>query len=210
MKLLVVCDIHGEEEALGRIGERMAHGGFDHLVVCGDLSRSASFAEDFITRFPDAFIVPGNWDSEAAGEAMSRCRNYAHGKRFGLADGLNLVGFGYSNITPFRTFGELTEEKIYAGMPGLEIDRNTVLALHCPPKGYFDEVRGGAHAGSESILRIIKERRPLAAFFGHIHDHGGTADLGGTTLVKVPSGNSMRGCVAEIKGRKLDAEFVEL
>jgi len=225
MRALVVCDIHGEEEAVARIRGRMEREHFDHLLVCGDLSRSVSFAEDFLSEFPDAFIVPGNWDSKAVGEILAKGRNYAHGKRIELGNGLNIVGFGYSNITPFRTFGELNEKEIYEGMSKLDIDNNTLLVLHCPPKGHFDEVRDangdiaplvrsveqvGGHAGSESILRIIKEKKPLAAFFGHIHDHHGTAALGGTTLVKVPAGNGMRGAVAEINGRKVDVEFVIL
>ncbi len=208
MKLLVVCDIHEEEEAVSRIEARMA-GGVDHLLVCGDLARSASFAEDFLSKFPDAFVIPGNWDSDGVNEIMRKARNYAHGKRFDLGEGFNLVGFGYSGITPFHTHGELTEGKIYEGMSSLPIDRNTLLALHCPPKGHFDEARG-SHAGSDSILRIIEEKKPFAAFFGHIHEHSGTSQLGPTKLVKVPAGNALRAVVAETDGRKLDVEFVML
>jgi Icc-related predicted phosphoesterase len=208
MKLLVVCDIHDEEAAVARIRARMAEG-FDHLIVCGDLSRSVSFAEDFLSQFPDAFVIPGNWDSEGVNGVMRKAKNYAHGRRLELAEGLNLVGFGYSNITPFHTYGELTEEKIYQGMSPLQIDRNTLLALHCPPKGHFDEARG-AHVGSESILKIIREKKPLAAFFGHIHELSGSSKLGATELVKVPGANGLLGAVARTSGRKLELEFVML
>ena len=208
MKLLVVCDIHDEEDAVARIKLKMAKG-FDHLLVCGDLSRSVSFAEDFLSQFPDAFIIPGNWDSEGVNNVMRRAKNYAHGKRFELTEGLNLVGFGYSNITPFHTYGELTEEKIYAGMSALPIDRNTLLMLHCPPKGHFDEARD-AHVGSESILRIIREKKPLAAFFGHIHELSGSSNLGTTKLVKVPGANGLQAAIAETNKGKLDLEFVML
>jgi len=228
MRALVVCDIHEDEEALTRIRDRMGRERFDHLLVCGDLSRSASFAEDFLSEFPDAFVIPGNWDSKAAGEVLAKAKNYVHERRIKLGNGLNVVGFGYSNITPFRTFGELPEEEIYRRMSNLEIDGDTLLMLHCPPKGHFDEVRDanvangdiaplvrsveqvGIHAGSEAILRVVEEKRPLAAFFGHIHDHHGTAALGKTTLVKVPAAESMRGCIVETDKRKLKTEFVIL
>ena len=209
MKLLVVCDIHEEEESCSRIKKRMESNEFDHLLVSGDLSRNVSFVEEFVSEFPDAFIVPGNWDSKAVGEIMATGRHYAHEKRFELKDGFNLVGFGYSNITPFHTFGELSEQDIYARMSKLNIDENTLLMMHCPPKGYFDDALG-FHTGSESILRIITEKKPFAAFFGHIHDHKGTAKLGNTHLVKIPSAKNMQGCIVTIDKRKLKAEFVVL
>jgi Icc-related predicted phosphoesterase len=209
MRALVVCDIHEEDEAVIRLRGRMEKERFDHLLVCGDLSRNVSFAEDFLAEFPDAFVIPGNWDSKAAGEVLAKAKNYAHERRIELGEGLNIVGFGYSNISPFHTFGELPEDEIYRRMSALDADHNTLLMLHCPPKGYFDEVRGG-HAGSEAILRAVKEKKPLAAFFGHIHDHGGTGALGRTTLIKVPAGNSMRGCAIEIRDGKIKADFVML
>lgn len=209
MRALVVCDIHEEEEAVARIRGRMGRERFDHLLVCGDLSRSASFAEDFLSEFPDAFVIPGNWDSEAAGAVIAKAKNYVHERHIKLGNGLNVVGFGYSNITPFRTFGELPEGEIRKRMSGLEIDGDTLLMLHCPPKGHFDEVRG-IHAGSEAILRVVEEKRPLAAFFGHIHEHHGSAVLGGTTLVKVPAAEGMRGCIVETDKRTLKTEFVVL
>ncbi len=206
MRFLVVCDIHEEEEAVSRIGQKFREG-YDNLLMCGDLSRSVSFAEEFLSRFPDAFVIPGNWDSEAVGSAISKAKNYCHGKRIELGDGHNIVGFGYSNITPFGTYGELDEEKIYAQMSKLPIDSKTLLMLHCPPKGFFDEARNH-HVGSESILRIIKEKKPMAAFFGHIHEHRGSFDLGPTRLVKIPAALELRAVSAEIVDGKLIPEFL--
>lgn len=207
MRLLIASDIHQEEESIERMKMKE---GYDHLLVCGDISRNVSFAEEVLEAFPDAFIVPGNWDSEAVNKVISKAKNFAHKKRFELNE-LNIVGFGYSNITPFDTFGELTEEEIYSQMSGLDIDQNTILLLHCPPKEYFDEV-GGEHVGSESILKIIQEKKPFAAFFGHVHDHSGTRklDTGNCTLVKVPSASGMRACVAQINCKEMKIEYVIL
>jgi hypothetical protein len=156
---------------------------------------------------PNCLIVPGNWDSEAVNIFLSKKPNWLHGKRLEIGGGLNAVGFGYSNPTPFGTFGELSEQDIYLGMKGLPIDSNTLLLLHCPPKGFFDD-RKGMHVGSESIRRIIEERQPLAAFFGHIHEYHGVARLGKTTLVKLPLANLLEACSVSISDKKTDVEII--
>ena len=218
MKLLVVSDIHDEEIALERIKEKMApENGFGHLLVCGDISHRVSFAEDFIDMFPDAFIVPGNWDSKNVNETIVKAKNFCHKKRIRLGsdggdnlDGFNIVGFGHSNITPFHTYGEHSEEEIYSEMSKLDIDGNTLLLMHCPPKGYFDDVGDGRRAGSESIQRVIEEKKPFAAFFGHVHEHAGTLMLGSTMLVKVPAAKDMKACAVEFNSRKMIVDFVRL
>jgi len=215
MRLLVVSDIHDEEAVLERIKEKMAPGnGFDHLLVCGDISHNVSFAEDFISMFPSAFIVPGNWDSKNVNETIAKAENFCHGKKISLGkenDGsFNIVGFGHSNITPFHTYGELSEEEIYTQMSKLDIDENTLLLMHCPPKGYFDDVSDRRHAGSESIQRIIEEKKPFAAFFGHVHEHAGTSKLGSTMLVKVPAAKDMKACSVEFNSRRMIVDFVRL
>jgi Icc-related predicted phosphoesterase len=133
-----------------------------------------------------------------------------HNRRVELGGGLNVAGFGYSIPTPFGTYGERSEAEFLASLSKLPIDRNTLLLLHCPPKGHFDAVRGGHHAGSESILETIRQKQPLAAFFGHIHEHSGTEAFGQTTLVKLPAASDMCACSLEIAGRKISAEFISL
>lgn len=208
MKLLAFSDLHEEEAALESL-KRMARG-YDRVLICGDISRSVSFAEDVLKAFPKALIIPGNWDSEQVNRMLESSPQWMHGRRVKLADGINIAGFGYSAPTPFGTFGELSEQDIYAGMAKLELDSSTLLMLHSPPKGHFDEGMLGRHIGSESVLRMIKERKPLAAFFGHAHEHEGVSKLGPTTLVKLPAANGMRACSVSAKGKKLDVEFISL
>ncbi|NYZ73882.1 metallophosphoesterase family protein [Candidatus Micrarchaeota archaeon] len=206
MKLLVFSDLHGEEAALESL-QRIAPD-FDHVLICGDISRSVSFAEDVLKAFPTAFIIPGNWDSEQVNTVLASSRQWLHGKRVKLGKSLSIAGFGYSPPTPFGTFGELSEQDILSGMAKLKMDSNTLLMLHCPPKGHFDQGMLGRHIGSESILKMIKENKPLAAFFGHAHEHEGTAKLGQTTLVKLPPANSMRACSVVLAEHKISQNFV--
>lgn len=208
MKLLVFSDLHDDEAAFESL-RAIAHG-FDHILICGDISHSVSFAEDVLKAFPKSFIVPGNWDSEPVNKLLASSSQWVHGKRVKLKNGLSIAGFGYSPPTPFGTFGEISEKDIYSGMAKLKVDRKTLLMLHCPPKGYFDKGLLGRNIGSESILKVIEERKPLAAFFGHAHEQEGIEKLGSTTLVKVPPANNMRACSVLLKDKKLDVEFISL
>ena len=208
MRILAFSDIHGEEAALE--GLRRIAKDYDHVFICGDISHSNDFAEDVLKAFPKALIVPGNWDNERVNKLLSSKPQWVHEKRVELEDGLNAVGFGYSPPTPFGTYGELSEQEIYSRMSKLQIDSNTLLVLHCPPKGHFDQVHLVRHIGSESILKIIEQKKPLAAFFGHAHELIGTELLGPTTLVKLPPANSMRAASLEIRDKRISAEFISI
>lgn len=208
MRILAFSDLHDEEAALESL--RRISGGYDFLFGCGDFTHSSSFMEEAMAALPNCLFIPGNWDSARVSGMLSSGPRSVHGRRVELGEGLNAAGFGYSIPTPFGTFGERSEDEFYSSLARLPIDRNTLLLLHCPPKGHFDTVRGTFHAGSESVLRIIEEKKPLAAFFGHIHEHSGTAQLGPTTLVKLPAASGMRACSATVNGRTVSAEFISL
>ncbi len=207
MRILAVSDIHDDETALESI-ESLSKD-YDHVFIAGDSATTNYFAEKLVSLLPEAFIIPGNNESRGVIEVLEKAENYVHGKRMEIEDGLNIVGFGFSNFTPFGTPGELSEEEIEERTGRLRVDENTLLLLHCPPKGFFDEARG-ENTGSTSILRFIESRKPFAAFFGHIHEHRGTAGLGQTTLVKIPAANSMGAAAVEISNKRITVGFVSL
>jgi len=208
MRILAFSDLHEEEAALESLVKLAP--GYDHVFICGDFAKTSHFAESVLESFPKAFIVPGNWDSKPVNELASKAECWAHKKRFEIEDGLNVVGFGYSPPTPFHTYGELAEEDIYSQMSKLKIDHNTLLILHCPPKGHFDNVHLVRNIGSSAILRIIEEKKPLAALFGHVHERQGTEMFGATQLVKLPPANSGKACSISIKDKRISAEFISL
>jgi Icc-related predicted phosphoesterase len=208
MKILAFSDIHEEEAALESLAKLAPS--YDRVFACGDISRSVSFAEDLLKKIPNCLVIPGNWDNEKVNKRLSASSGWVHGKRVELLGGLNVVGFGYSAPTPFFTYGELSEADILAQMSKLPIDRNTLLLLHSPPKGHLDNAHLGRHIGSESILKIITEKKPLAAFFGHAHEAFGFEELDGTTLVKLPPANAMRACKVVINNKKVLADYITL
>jgi len=209
MKLLVFSDLHQDESAFERLKILAKEQEFDYVLSCGDNSPNISFLEELIDSFPRFFLIPGNWEGEKANRFLQEHRKCVNEKRIELEEGLNLVGFGHSNITPFGTYGELSEEEITKRMKKLEIDSKTVLLLHVPPRGYFDAVKG-EHTGSPSVLKVIEEKKPLVAFFGHIHEQSGTEEIDGTTLVKIPAANTYKAAVVEIKNKKVSIDFIQL
>ncbi|HSB47346.1 MAG TPA: metallophosphoesterase family protein [Candidatus Bilamarchaeum sp.] len=205
MRILAFSDLHEEDAALEWLAPLAKD--YDCVFACGDIARSTLFAGSLLAAIPGCFVVPGNWDSEAVGDFFAKTPNWLHGKRRELPDGLNAVGFGYSNPTPFGTYGELSEAEIYDRMIQLPIDGSTLLLLHCPPSGFFDE-RKGRHVGSVSIRKVIEEKKPLAAFFGHIHEYSGTAALGPSALIKLPPANEMRACSVSISDKKTSVKIL--
>jgi len=210
MRILAFSDLHGDEAALDSLRSIARSDRYDRVFICGDITKHVVFAESVAEAFPNGLIVPGNWDSGPVNDFLSTTAQWIHEKRVELPEGLNAVGFGYSPPTPFRTHGELTENDIHSRMSKLAIDPNTLLLLHCPPKGHFDEGFLGRHIGSESILRVIQEKKPLAAFFGHAHEQEGVSQLGPTTLVKLPPANIMRACSVEVRDKRIGVKFLSL
>ena len=144
-----------------------------------------------------------------------------------------LVGFGYSNITPWNTHRELSEEEMYERLSKLmnRLDNSeysrTILVVHAPPYGTvidqapmltsdFKIVRKGGeavltHVGSTSVKRIIEEYRPLMGLHGHIHESGGV-DAIKVNGAKIPVFNAgseyqfgvLRGIIISIDGNKVN------
>ena len=126
MKMLVLADIHGDEAVLEKL-EAMGKAGYDHVLVAGDsTNNSTSYVVDLLGVFPNAYIIPGNNESANVLEILHKARNYAQEKRFELKDGYSLVGFGFSNPTPFHTPGELKDEEIYKRLSAMKIDGKTI------------------------------------------------------------------------------------
>ena len=208
MRILAFSDIHDEEIALEKLKKFYDINKFDHVFISGDITnRSVSFAEDILDAFPNCYLVPGNNEPLAVMEFLKSKKNFIHEKRVELDDKLNLVGFGYSNITPFNTPNEYSEGEIYTRIGKLKIDENTILLIHCPPYGFFDEVRG-KYIGSTSIKRIIEEKRPLAVLCGHVHEQQGTAMLGNTKIIKLPAALARKACEITITNKNTYVEYV--
>jgi uncharacterized protein len=188
VKILIFSDIHGDRRALERIVAQPA----DVYIAAGDLAtfgrgleRCGEVLGGLGARL---WLLPGNHETHDDTRALCR--------RFGFIDfhrqvrnlgATQWAGLGYSNITPFQTPGEYTEEEIaqalgqFDGMPGLH------LVVHFPPHGTkLDEFSPGKHAGSPTLRAWVERAQPAYLFCGHIHETAGlTQRLGQTHCINV-------------------------
>ena len=134
------------------------------------------------------WVLPGNHESHDDTRAFC--------ERFGFFDFHRQIralksergttqwaGLGYSNITPFNTPGEYTEEEIAKALAPFDNLKPLYLVVHFPPQGTrLDEFAAGKHAGSPTLREWVDRVQPLYLFCGHIHECAGRSDrLGATT-----------------------------
>src|SRR6201986_3357632 len=107
MKLLIFSDIHSDARALERLMAMEA----DYYFCAGDLvnwARGLDVMGDILKKRAErVYVLPGN--HESAPQVSEFCARFGfhdfHEKRIEIG-GFEVVGFGYSNPTPFDTPGE--------------------------------------------------------------------------------------------------------
>jgi uncharacterized protein len=188
VKVLIFSDIHGDVRALAQIVAQPA----DVYICAGDLATFGKGLEKCGKALESLgeklWVLPGN--HETHDDIRELCG------RFGFVDFHRRVlqtkstpwaGLGYSNITPFQTPGEYTEEEIaealaaFGGIAGLH------LVIHVPPYGTrLDEYAPGKHGGSTALRAWVEREQPSYLFCGHIHETAGLSDrLGATQCINV-------------------------
>ncbi|MGA8145720.1 MAG: metallophosphoesterase [Candidatus Acidiferrales bacterium] len=187
MKVLIFSDIHGDIRALEKIVAQPA----DIYIAAGDLS---TFGKD-LNRCGDllkplgekVWVLPGN--HESYDETREFCRRYGfvdfHRQVRTLTSNngaTEWAGLGYSNITPFNTPGEYSEEEIAKALSAFDHVKPLYLVVHFPPQGTrLDEFAAGKHAGSPTLREWVDRVQPLYLFCGHIHECAGRSDRLGNT-----------------------------
>jgi Icc-related predicted phosphoesterase len=185
---LIFSDVHGDVGALARIVAQSA----DVYICAGDLATFGKGLEKCGKALESLgeklWVLPGN--HETHDDIRAFCR------RFGFVDFHRRVletnstpwaGLGYSNITPFKTPGEYTEEEIAEALAGFGGIAGLHLVIHVPPYGTrLDEYAPGKHGGSTALRAWVERQQPSYLFCGHIHETAGLSDrLGATQCINV-------------------------
>jgi len=113
VKLLIFSDIHGDQAALEKLMAIEA----DYYFAAGDLANFGrgldALGPILKKRAERMYVFPGNHESEA--DIARFCAEFGlrdfHGRTMEIA-GYNVAGLGYSNITPFDTPGEYSEQEM--------------------------------------------------------------------------------------------------
>jgi Icc-related predicted phosphoesterase len=192
MKIRIFSDIHGDMRALEKIVAQPA----DVYIAAGDLSTFGRgldrCAEALKVLGEKLWLLPGNHETHAETRALCeqygfidfhrqvRTVNSAKGKTY-------WAGLGYSNVTPFNTPGEYSEDEIAGALSLFEDKKPLYLVVHFPPLDtQLDEVARGKHAGSPTLRGWVERVQPTFLFCGHIHETAGMRDqLGRTECLNV-------------------------
>ncbi|MEA2401802.1 MAG: uncharacterized protein QOK00_2205 [Thermoleophilaceae bacterium] len=183
------------------------------------------------------FVTAGNDDPPevlaAAAGAYGDNVVYCDGATTRIRDRVDLVSFGYSNPTPWRTPRELTEdelrERIEALIAGVDDPSESVFNLHVPPVASgLDRcpeldastdpptvVRIGGEvvigdAGSSAVRDALSEHQPLVGLHGHIHESRASAKIGSTLALNPGSDYGdglLRGVIVVLDGRRVVHQF---
>ncbi|HTV57266.1 MAG TPA: metallophosphoesterase [Verrucomicrobiae bacterium] len=186
-RILIFGDTHGDLRSLERIVTQPA----DVYIAAGDLSnfgrgleRCGQVLEPLSSRL---WLLPGNHETHAQTKAL--CDRFGffdfhrQSRLLDSADGpVHWAGLGYSNITPFKTPGEYSEEEIAAALAAFDGLSPLELVVHFPPLDTrLDEFAPGKHAGSAALRSWVEAHHPARLFCGHIHETAGLTDRLGDT-----------------------------
>ncbi len=172
------------------------------------------------------FVCPGNDDSAEIDDVVRTAKQVelAEGKAVELGDGFWMISTGWSNVTPWKTFREASEEELAAkieAMAGLlpAMDK-AVFNFHCPPYGsgideapQLDEdlnVKDAGRAlipvGSTAVRDMIMKYQPPLSLHGHIHEGKGSVRLGKTLAINAGSlyeQGVLQGVLVDLDPRKI-------
>jgi uncharacterized protein len=127
----------------------------------------------------------------------------AEGHILRLDDDHELLSWGYSNITPWKSHREQTEEQLSATLRSLaakvQDPSRSIFNVHVPPLGTgLDEapvlddnlrvvqVLGQvkfAAVGSSAVRDVLTDMQPLLGLHGHIHESSGMRRIGRTLAI---------------------------
>jgi uncharacterized protein len=187
VKVLIFSDTHGDLRSLEKVIAQPA----DIYIAAGDLSnfgraldRCGEVLKPLGVRL---WVLPGNHETHDQTRAFC--------EQFGFMDfhrqvrplqsasgATQWAGLGYSNITPFNTPGEYSEEEIAKALEAFEGIKPLYLVVHFPPQGTkLDEFAPGKHGGSPTLRTWVERVQPKYLFCGHIHECAGRSDTVGAT-----------------------------
>jgi Icc-related predicted phosphoesterase len=183
MKVLAASDLHGNHFAYKWLAQTAAEKNVSLVILAGDLLgcpdgydtvEAAQRADALViirilesTKVPIYFIM-GNDDLVDLNPYPDWFQSL-HGRRVEIGN-LNLVGYQYSLPFMGGVF-EKREEEIREDLLhlGASVDSKTVFVSHSPAYGVLDEGIMNLHAGSQSVLDLVRDRDVHAHIHGHIH-----------------------------------------
>jgi len=215
MKIISIGDVHMATRNLERMTEAMRD--CDLVIVSGDLTNFGGVEDarkvlaDVRRACPAVLAVSGNLDRREVIPFLEEEQITLHGKGR-VIDGVGIFGCGGSNITPFRTPTEFTEDEIYAtlraGYDFVRDHRPLLMICHTPPfNTNCDRIMSGKAVGSSAARQFIEEVKPEVCISGHIHESAGVDQIGPTKIFNAGPFKGGGYIVVRAEGGRLDARL---
>jgi Icc-related predicted phosphoesterase len=170
------------------------------------------------------FVSAGNDDLFEVDEILAKSEVVENhdGKVIDLGDGFELLGLGYSNMTPWNCPRDISEEELAEKIENVASNiknmERAIFDLHVPPfdtgideapeltedmQMVLDPVGepNMVPVGSTAVREAILKYQPMLGLHGHIHESSGIRKLGNTTLVNPGSEYAegvLRGALIEV------------
>ncbi len=185
MRIYAVADIHGKPARIERIRNVLSGLMPDALVIAGDITNyfNAGSAVAQLNSMPvPVLAIRGNTDLPKVDRLLEQ---YPNTSSLHLKDqtinGVKFTGVGGTIPVPFNSRISWREKGIFDKLATL-VNEDSVLVVHCPPRGVLDQVLGKFHAGSHRLYQLISHRQPRLVICGHIHESPGLAYIGRTPV----------------------------
>jgi Icc-related predicted phosphoesterase len=215
MKIVSFGDVHMATRNLARMNRVLSD--TDLIIISGDLtnfggvSDARKVLEDVRQACPKVLALPGNLDRPEVLDFLEAEGVALHGKGV-VVDGVAIFGCGGSNITPFSTPMELTEEEIYqtlnAGYSAVKGQRPLLMVCHTPPfETKCDRLIGGRAVGSTAARQFIEEVKPDLCISGHIHESAAVDQIGPTTVINAGPFKGGGYIIVRTEGTRLEAKL---
>ena len=188
MKIISFGDIHEDLNNLTLLKNEMESA--DLVIVTGDLTnfngrKEAERVIEEIMKYNENVLAQlGNLDQPEVNDYLTEKGINLHRNGF-IRDDIGIFGVGGSNLTPFNTPTEFSEDEIETflleGIDKVKDAKFKIMVPHMPPKDTkIDIITAGAHVGSQSVRDFILKHKPDIALSGHIHEARGSDTIKNT------------------------------
>ncbi|WP_136808081.1 metallophosphoesterase family protein [Desulfosediminicola flagellatus] len=202
MRIIAFGDLHMAVQVCRKIPDISTA---DMLIATGDLTNYGKkkdakiVLEELLEINPNLLAIIGNLDKFEINDYLEQLNLNLHGQARLLQSQVCVIGAGGSNITPFGTPSEFSEQEIteilmsgyqqgldYIALssPGKLSKIPIILISHAPPHNTaVDRLTNGRHVGSVAVRKFIETYQPDLCITGHIHEGRGEDMIGKTRIL---------------------------
>jgi Icc-related predicted phosphoesterase len=218
----------------GELDARRADGSLDRLFADLMVARLTAWLALADERLRPAgtplYLMLGNDDPVELLAVLDRAPwgIHAEGKALEIDDHHQMLSWGYSNVTPWHSHREQTEEGLDRALRGMAAAvpdmARAIVNVHVPPFGtQLDEApvldaelrvvqQAGqvkfAPVGSTAVRSFLEETGPMLGLHGHIHESAGIRRLGRTIAINPGSDyvtGALNGALVTLERDKVSA-----